>query len=184
MATPKQMWEQQQSQMQRVKNSGIVSYNGSPVNDDKEEEMSRSAVALFLAKEEEIERKKSEVKDKVQAQMGRVEETTKRLAEIQEELEALTDPMRKEVANVRKRIDIVNKELKPLGQSCQRKVKLCHHFLYKLVSLCYSSHSVVWQLLMLSQKKLKLLSGEPPLLLSCRLLWYLSDIGSWSFPHL
>ncbi|ONI01092.1 hypothetical protein PRUPE_6G121000 [Prunus persica] len=87
MATPKQMWEQQQSQMQRVKNSGIVSYNGSPVNDDKEEEMSRSAVALFLAKEEEIERKKSEVKDKVQAQMGRVEETTKRLAEIQEEKE-------------------------------------------------------------------------------------------------
>ncbi|CAB4313385.1 unnamed protein product [Prunus armeniaca] len=123
MATPKQMWEQQQSQMQRVKNSGIVSYNGSPVNDDKEEEMSRSAVALFLAKEEEIERKKSEVKDKVQAQMGRVEETTKRLAEIQEELDALTDPMRKEVANVRKRIDIVNKELKPLGQSCQRKEK-------------------------------------------------------------
>ncbi|CAL8999851.1 unnamed protein product [Prunus brigantina] len=123
MATPKQMWEQQQSQMQRVKNSGIVSYNGSPVNDDKEEEMSRSAVALFLAKEEEIERKKSEVKDKVQAQMGRVEETTKRLAEIQEELEALTDPMRKDVANVRKRIDIVNKELKPLGQSCQRKEK-------------------------------------------------------------
>lgn len=92
MATPKQMWEQQQSQMQRVKNSGIVSYNGSPVNDDKEEEMSRSAVALFLAKEEEIERKKSEVKDKVQAQMGRVEETTKRLAEIQEVSDELKLP--------------------------------------------------------------------------------------------
>ncbi|KAM5584413.1 hypothetical protein ABKV19_004002 [Rosa sericea] len=123
MATPKQLWEQQQLQMQRVKNSGaIVSYNGSPV-DDKEEEMSRSALAIFRVKEEEIERKKMEVRDKVQAQLGRAEEASKRLAEIREELEALTDPMRKEVANIRKRIDIVNKDLKPLGQSCQRKEK-------------------------------------------------------------
>ncbi|TQE02094.1 hypothetical protein C1H46_012280 [Malus baccata] len=123
MATPKQMWEQQQLQVQLVKNSGIVSYNGSPVADDKEEEMSRSALALFRAKEEEIERKKLEVKDKVQAQLGRGEEATKRLSEIQEELETLIDPMRKEVAIIRKRIDIINKELKPLGQSCQRKEK-------------------------------------------------------------
>ncbi|PRQ33207.1 putative RAB6-interacting golgin [Rosa chinensis] len=123
MATPKQLWEQQQLQMQRVKNSGaIVSYNGSPV-DDKEEEMSRSALAIFRVKEEEIERKKMEVRDKVQAQLGRAEEASRRLAEIREELEALTDPMRKEVANIRKRIDIVNKDLKPLGQSCQRKEK-------------------------------------------------------------
>ncbi|XP_062016235.1 uncharacterized protein LOC133732671 [Rosa rugosa] len=123
MATPKQLREQQQLQMQRVKNSGaIVSYNGSPV-DDKEEEMSRSALAIFRVKEEEIERKKMEVRDKVQAQLGRAEEASRRLAEIREELEALTDPMRKEVANIRKRIDIVNKDLKPLGQSCQRKEK-------------------------------------------------------------
>ncbi|XP_050109606.1 uncharacterized protein LOC126588548 isoform X1 [Malus sylvestris] len=123
MATPKQMWEQQQLQVQRVKNSGIISYNGSPVADDKEEEMSRSALALFRAKEEEIEKKKSEVKDKVQAQLGRVEEATKRLSEIQDELEALTDPMRKELAIIRKRIDVIHKELKPLGLSCQRKEK-------------------------------------------------------------
>ena len=32
--------------------------------------------------------------------------------------------MRKEVAQVRKKIDSVNRELKPLGQSCQKKVKL------------------------------------------------------------
>lgn len=32
------------------------------------------------------------------------------------------DPMRKEVAVVRKKIDAVNKELKPLGQICQKKV--------------------------------------------------------------
>lgn len=30
--------------------------------------------------------------------------------------------MRKDVAMVRKKIDMVNKELKPLGQTCQKKV--------------------------------------------------------------
>ncbi|KAK9266412.1 hypothetical protein L1049_025269 [Liquidambar formosana] len=123
MTTQKQIWEQQQSQMQRLKNSGIISHNGSPTKDDKEEEMTRSALAMFKAKEEEIEKKKMEVKEKVQAQLGRVEIATKRLADIREELEALTDPTRKEVAVVRKRIDIVNRELKPLGQSCQKKEK-------------------------------------------------------------
>lgn len=39
-----------------------------------------------------------------------------------QELEALADPMRKEVAQVRKKIDAVNKELKPLGHTCQKKV--------------------------------------------------------------
>lgn len=40
-----------------------------------------------------------------------------------QELEALADPMRKEVAQVRKKIDAVNKELKPLGHTCQKKVR-------------------------------------------------------------
>ncbi|XP_044482025.1 uncharacterized protein LOC123208556 isoform X2 [Mangifera indica] len=118
MATPK---EQQQSQIQRIKNSGLISSNGSPGRDDKEEEMSRSALALFRAKEEEIEKKKMEVRDKVQAQLGKAEEATRRLAEIREELEALTDPVMKEVSVVRKKIDTVNRDLKPLGQSCQKK---------------------------------------------------------------
>jgi len=39
-----------------------------------------------------------------------------------QELEALADPMRKEVAHVRKKIDTVNKELKPLGATVQKKV--------------------------------------------------------------
>ncbi|XP_057484538.1 uncharacterized protein LOC130770913 [Actinidia eriantha] len=115
--------EQQQSQMLRVKNSGILSYNGSPMIDDKDEEMTMSALSAFRAKEEEIERKKMEVRERVQAQLGRAEEETKRLAEIREELQALADPMRKEVAIVRKRVDIVNRELKPLGQTCQKKEK-------------------------------------------------------------
>ena len=44
------------------------------------------------------------------------------LVQIFQELEALTDPMRKEVSAIRKRVDAINRELKPLGQSCQRKV--------------------------------------------------------------
>jgi len=44
------------------------------------------------------------------------------LFEEYQELEALADPMRKEVSLVRKRIDSVNKELKPLGHTCQKKV--------------------------------------------------------------
>ncbi|GMP88583.1 hypothetical protein CsSME_00040513 [Camellia sinensis var. sinensis] len=84
MATQKPVLEQQQSQMLRVKNSGLISINGSPVMEDREEEMTRSALSAFRAKEEEIERKTMEVKEKVQAQLGRVEEETKRLAEIRE----------------------------------------------------------------------------------------------------
>lgn len=40
--------------------------------------------------------------------------------------------MRKEVSLVRKKIDSVNKELKPLGHSCQKKVKLYHEQISKL----------------------------------------------------
>ncbi|KAI4296696.1 hypothetical protein L6164_036636 [Bauhinia variegata] len=116
MATPKQSQHEQ-----RMKNSGIIGSNESPTRDDKEEEISRSALNMFKAKEEEIEKRKMEVRDKLHAHLGRVEEETKRLAELREELEAITDPMRKEVAIVRKKIDTVNKELRPLGLTCQRK---------------------------------------------------------------
>lgn len=34
----------------------------------------------------------------------------------------LADPLRKEVAVVRKKIDMANRDIKPLGQSCQKKV--------------------------------------------------------------
>ncbi|KAL0538635.1 hypothetical protein IC582_022786 [Cucumis melo] len=39
------------------------------------------------------------------------------------ELEVMGDPMGKEVGNVRKRIDTVKRELKSLGQICQKKEK-------------------------------------------------------------
>ncbi|KAH6836129.1 DHFS-FPGS-like protein B [Perilla frutescens var. hirtella] len=38
-----------------------------------------------------------------------------------EELDALVDPMKKKVSVVRKKINSVNRELKPLGQTCQKK---------------------------------------------------------------
>ncbi|XP_047312214.1 uncharacterized protein LOC124915523 [Impatiens glandulifera] len=101
--------------------SGTVSFNGILTAED--EEISKSALSTFRAKEDEIEKKKLEVKERVQLQLGRIEEETKRLAIIREELEGLSDPMKKEVSVVRKRIDVVNKELKPLGQACQKKEK-------------------------------------------------------------
>lgn len=40
-----------------------------------------------------------------------------------QELEGMADPTRKEIESTRKRIDSVNRQLKPLGQSCIKKVK-------------------------------------------------------------
>ncbi|XP_010479518.1 PREDICTED: syncoilin [Camelina sativa] len=99
--------------------SGSMSFSSQMSKED--EEMSRTALSAFRAKEEEIEKRKTEIRERVQAQLGRVEEETKRLALIREELEGLADPMRKEVALVRKKIDSVNKELKPLGHTVQKK---------------------------------------------------------------
>lgn len=95
-------------------------------------ESSRSALSLFKEKEEEIERKKLEVREKVFSMLGRVEEESKRLAFIRQELEAMPDPTRREVDAIRKRIDKVNKQLKPLGKSCLRKVH------YRCMQVCYS----------------------------------------------
>ncbi|XP_071728597.1 uncharacterized protein [Rutidosis leptorrhynchoides] len=85
--------------------------------------MSKLAFASYQAREEEIEKKKKQVKEKVELKLGRAEEETRRLAQVWEELEVLTDPMRKEVATVRKKIDVANREVKLLGQSCQKKEK-------------------------------------------------------------
>ncbi|GMH09949.1 hypothetical protein Nepgr_011790 [Nepenthes gracilis] len=122
MQTQKQQTtDQQHPPTAGVQNSGSLSFNGSVTTSSGDEEISKSALSTFRAKEEEIERKKMEVRDKVQLLLGRVEEESKRLAMIREELEALADPMRKEVAQVRKKIDAVNKELKPLGHTVQKK---------------------------------------------------------------
>ena len=62
--------------------SGSMSFSSQMSKED--EEMSRNALSAFRAKEEEIEKKKMEIRERVQAQLGRVEEETKRLALIRE----------------------------------------------------------------------------------------------------
>ncbi|KAK4396758.1 hypothetical protein Sango_1512400 [Sesamum angolense] len=125
-----QMLEQQQAQMLRVKNSGMINHVGSPLmNEDKDEEMTRSALAAFRAKEEEIEKRKAEVREKVQAQLGRVEEETRRLAEIREEkeykeaLEAFNEKNREKGQLVAKLVELVTESekqrLKKLEELCK-----------------------------------------------------------------
>ncbi|KAF3954731.1 hypothetical protein CMV_019964 [Castanea mollissima] len=104
--------------MKNIGSSGRLS-----TEESEDEDISRLAISTFQAKEEEIERRKMAVKEKVELQLGRAEEETKRLAQIWDELEVLSDPLRKEVAAVRKKIDMANRDLKPLGQSCQKKEK-------------------------------------------------------------
>ncbi|WRX12275.1 RAB6-interacting golgin - like 1 [Theobroma cacao] len=110
--------------MQKMKNLGSMGSSGRSSMEEniEDEEISRLAISTFQSREEEIERKKMEVKEKVEIQLGRAEEETRRLSMIWEELEVLSDPLRKEVAMVRKKIDMANRELKPLGQSCQKKI--------------------------------------------------------------
>lgn len=78
----RQSSEQLQTLMQAGQISGSLSFNGLMTKED--EEMSRSALSTFKAKEEEIEKKKLEVRERVQAQLGRIEEETRRLATIRE----------------------------------------------------------------------------------------------------
>lgn len=96
--------------------------SGVSVDENEDEDISKSALASFQAREEEIEKMKMQVKEKVELKLGQAEEQTRRLAQVWEELEVLTDPMRKEVASVRKKIDVANREVRSLGQSCQKKV--------------------------------------------------------------
>ncbi|KAI3764056.1 hypothetical protein L2E82_14056 [Cichorium intybus] len=74
---------------------GQISGNLNGLMTKKVEEMSENAVSTFMAKGEEIEKNKLEVRERVQAQLV-----------------------------VRKKIDSVNKELKPLGQTCQKNVRV------------------------------------------------------------
>lgn len=50
----------------------------------EDEDMTRTALSEFKAKESEIERRKMEIRERVQAQLDRVEEETRRLATIRE----------------------------------------------------------------------------------------------------
>ncbi|XP_010423680.1 PREDICTED: putative U-box domain-containing protein 58 [Camelina sativa] len=108
-------------QGRRLKDQLSESMSFSSQMKKEDDEMSLKALSAFKAKEEEIEKKKMEIRERVQAQLGRVEDESKRLAMIREELEGFADPMRKEVTMVRKKIDSLDKELKPLGNTVQKK---------------------------------------------------------------
>ncbi|KAL0299038.1 UNVERIFIED_CONTAM: hypothetical protein Sradi_6563600 [Sesamum radiatum] len=92
-------------------------------DDEEEDEASKMAIASYQAREEEIERRKMEVRERVESQLSRAEEEAKRLTQVWEELEVFTDPMRKDVSSVRKRLDMASRDLKSLQQICQKKVR-------------------------------------------------------------
>lgn len=66
--------------MQKMKNIG--SSGRLSTEESEDEDISRLAISTFQAKEEEIERRKMAVKEKVELQLGRAEEETRRLAQI------------------------------------------------------------------------------------------------------
>lgn len=68
----------------RVKHPSSLGGGGGCGEEEAGEASSRSALSVFKAKEEQIERKKMEVREKVFAQLGRVEEESKRLAFIRQ----------------------------------------------------------------------------------------------------
>jgi hypothetical protein len=74
--------EQPMQMVLRVKHPS--SLGSSAGDEDEGEGSSRSALSVFKAKEEQIERRKMEVREKVFAHLGRVEEESKRLAFIRQ----------------------------------------------------------------------------------------------------
>lgn len=70
--------------LQSVESSGRTSTTEDNNINDEDQEMTKLALASFQAREEEIERKKMEVKGKVESQLTRAEEETKRLVRVWE----------------------------------------------------------------------------------------------------
>ncbi|CAN1275840.1 hypothetical protein LINPERPRIM_LOCUS15832 [Linum perenne] len=110
---PTQHQHQQPLNQLMVQNTGgSLSFSSQMSKED--EEMSKSALSTFKAKEEEIEKRKMEVRERVQAQLGRVEEETKRLAMIREEkeykdaLEAFNDKNKEKVQLITKLMELVS----------------------------------------------------------------------------
>lgn len=68
----------------KMRNLGSSNGSGLSTDEIEDEEMARMAIATFQAREEEIERKKMEVKERVELQLGRAEEESRRLAQIWE----------------------------------------------------------------------------------------------------
>lgn len=65
-----------------VLHTGSLSFSSHMSKED--EEMTRSALSAFKAKEDEIDKRRMEVRERIQAQLGRVEEETRRLSTLRE----------------------------------------------------------------------------------------------------
>ncbi|XP_051143484.1 uncharacterized protein LOC127259911 [Andrographis paniculata] len=91
--------------------------------DHDHDDVSKAAIASYQTRENAIEHRKLQIREKVESQFARAEEEAKRLKQVWEELEVFTDPMRKEVSVVRKKLDTANNDIKSLTLICQKKEK-------------------------------------------------------------
>ncbi|CAI5978135.1 unnamed protein product [Closterium sp. NIES-65] len=74
-------------------------------------------------KEEELRRMQEAVQKRVAQQVTRVEQEAKKLEQLRKELDTIEDPTKKEVADLRKRIELVDRELRPMRALVERKEK-------------------------------------------------------------
>eukprot|EP00897_Mesotaenium_endlicherianum_P002785 jgi/Mesen1/2534/ME000161S01586 len=93
------------------------------VKPEAREDDMKATVQSLKTKEAEIEKRKAEVQERVKLQLTRVEQEAKRLDELKKDLEALEDPTRREVADLRKKIEAIDREIRPLKSLCDRKEK-------------------------------------------------------------
>lgn len=117
LAIQKEAWGNQTRQALEVSDS--LSKLSSVGKDDPFNSTENS----LQTKEEEIKKRKAEVEQRVKIQVSRVEQEAKKLDELRKELDSIEDPTKKEVADLRKKIEAVDRELRPMKALCEKKDK-------------------------------------------------------------
>eukprot|EP00245_Coleochaete_scutata_P005796 TRINITY_DN19666_c0_g1_i1.p1 TRINITY_DN19666_c0_g1~~TRINITY_DN19666_c0_g1_i1.p1 ORF type:complete len:228 (-),score=83.76 TRINITY_DN19666_c0_g1_i1:631-1314(-) len=112
----KQAWDQTRQVMSVPKELEIGA-------DSRKEDQANAVVQTVAAKEEVINRKKQEMQGKVHAHLTRINQEAKRLDDLGKEIAALGDPTKREVADIRRQIENVDRELRPLKAMCEKKEK-------------------------------------------------------------
>ncbi|CAM6103502.1 unnamed protein product [Calypogeia fissa] len=124
----KEMWEKNR-QVLSVQDSFVANKAATAAiaatkgEDDNKQKLEESILITTHAREEAIEKRKLQVKEKVQLQMNRVTTEARKLDELRREVDSLEDPTKKEVAEIRKKIESVDKELRPLQLLCAKREK-------------------------------------------------------------
>ena len=74
-----------------------------------------------------------------------------------QELEGLEDPTKQEVADIRKKIEVVDRELRPIKQLCEKKVLYCDILFTLQISRIWAAakHALVWFCFFPQEKELK-----------------------------